>query len=514
MEDYILQMEHITKTFPGVKALDDVQLKVRRGEIHSLVGENGAGKSTLMKVLSGVYPHGTYAGKMLIDGEEQKYSGIKDSEKSGVAIIYQELGLVRTMNVCENIFLGNERKKGRIIDWNFQYNKTQELLDELKLQVDPQAKVGSLGTGKQQLIEIAKALNKNVKLLILDEPTSSLTEQDTDNLLELLMKLREKGITCIFISHKLNEVFKISDSITILRDGKTITTKAAKDMDEQEIIASMVGRELTDRYPRKQHKITGDTILEVKNWTVENPENPEKPILDHVNMHVRKGEILGIAGLMGSGRTELAMSIFGAFALPVAGELYFEGKKISHMKHPREAIKAGIGYLSEDRKRYGLILDSDIRTNATMASLDFFTSKGILDLNRETDKVQEYIKKLGIKTPSMYQLTKNLSGGNQQKVVLTKSLLANPKVLFLDEPTRGIDIGAKYEIYQLMNELIEQGISIVMISSELPEIIGMSDRVYIMHEGKIRGEMDFSKEEVTQEKILFYAAGGQKDDEE
>lgn len=512
MEDYILQMEHITKTFPGVKALDDVNFNVKRGEIHSLVGENGAGKSTLMKVLSGVYPKGSYTGKLLINGEEQSFSGIKDSEKAGVAIIYQELGLVRSLNVCENVFLGSEKKKGGFIDWDFEYKRTKELMQEVQLDVKADEKVGTLGTGKQQLIEIAKALSKDVKLLILDEPTSSLTEKDTDNLLELLLTLKDRGITCIYISHKLNEVFRISNSITILRDGKTIATKPAANMNVQEIISSMVGRELTNRFPKQEHK-AGEVVLEVKNWTVENPENPEKPLLDDVCFQVRKGEILGVAGLMGAGRTELAMSIFGALQQHATGQLFLEGKEIKKMKHPREAIKAGIGYLSEDRKRYGLILDSDIRTNTTLASLDKLLRGGVIDTNLETRKTKEYIEKLGTKTPSMFQLVRNLSGGNQQKVVIAKALLAEPKVLILDEPTRGIDVGAKYEIYQLMNELIDQGISIVMISSELPEIIGMSDRIYIMYEGKIRGELNSGVDEITQENILYYAAGGKKEDD-
>ena len=337
MEDYILQMEHITKTFPGVKALDDVNFNVKRGEIHSLVGENGAGKSTLMKVLSGVYPKGSYTGKLLINGEEQSFSGIKDSEKAGVAIIYQELGLVRSLNVCENVFLGSEKKKGGFIDWDFEYKRTKELMQEVQLDVKADEKVGTLGTGKQQLIEIAKALSKDVKLLILDEPTSSLTEKDTDNLLELLLTLKDRGITCIYISHKLNEVFRISDSITILRDGKTIATKPAANMNVQEIISSMVGRELTNRFPKQEHK-AGEVVLEVKNWTVENPENPEKPLLDDVCFQVRKGEILGVAGLMGAGRTELAMSIFGALQQHATGQLFLEGKEIKKMKHPREAI--------------------------------------------------------------------------------------------------------------------------------------------------------------------------------
>jgi len=446
---------------------------------------------------------------MVLEGAEQSYSCIKDSENAGVAIIYQELGLVRTMNVCENIFLGNEIKKYGVINWDAQFAKCRELLKRVGLNEDPTTEVGVLGTGKQQLIEIAKALSKNVKVLILDEPTSSLTEADTENLLNLLKELRSNGITCIFISHKLNEVMVISDTITVLRDGKTITTKPAEEMSEGVIISYMVGRELTERFPRETHT-PGEVVLETKNWTVANPEMPHKNLLDNINFKARKGEILGIAGLMGAGRTEFSMSLFGALKNKSSGEIIFEGKPIRKIDSPKKALDLGIAYLSEDRKRFGLVLTSDVRTNMTMASLDKLSVAGVIDKHKENKVVRETIGKLKVKTPTMLQIAQNLSGGNQQKVVFAKALLTKPKVLFLDEPTRGIDVGSKYEIYQLMNRLVDEGICIIMISSELPEILGMSDRIYVMHEGKLQAEFDCLTEEVTQEKILYYAAGGEQ----
>lgn len=507
MEDYILQMQNVVKDFSGVKALKDVTFHVKRGEIHALVGENGAGKSTLMKVLSGVYPEGQYEGKIIVNGKEEKFSRIKDSEKIGIVIIYQELGLIRSMNVCENIFLGNEDLKTGIINWSKQYKKCQELLNEVGLDVGVKEEVGTLGMGKQQLIEIAKALGKGAKLLILDEPTSSLTEKDSKNLLELLKKLRKEGITCIYISHKLEEVMEISDTVTVLRDGETITTKPIAELTKDSMINYMVGRELRDLFPKKHHS-PEKTIFELKNWNAVEVDDPSKYILKDINMHVRKGEILGIAGLMGAGRSELALSIFGSLLAKTTGEMHLNGRQLSPMKSARQALDEGICYVSEDRKEYGLVLSSDIRTNMTLSSLDKLTNAGVINKKLEVQKVREGIKELRIKTPSMNQLVENLSGGNQQKVVLMKALLTQPQVLFLDEPTRGIDVGAKQEIYHLMNELVEQGICIVMISSELPEVMGMCDRVYVMHEGKISGELDFSKEEVSQEKILKYATGG------
>ncbi|MDC7288442.1 xylose ABC transporter ATP-binding protein [Blautia schinkii] len=505
--EYILEMQHITKEFPGVKALDDVNFCVKKGEIHALVGENGAGKSTLMKIMSGVYPHGSYSGDIRLSGEIQKYSSIKDSEKAGVTIIYQELGLVHSMNVCENIFLGNEIMRNGRIDWDQQFRLASKALRDVKLDIDPYVEVGGLGTGVQQLIEIAKALSKNVKLLILDEPTASLTEEDSENLLNLMKDLKNKGITCIFISHKLKEVFSICDTITVLRDGKTVVTKPASEMKEEELITYMVGRELKELFPRQKHT-PGQTVLEIHDWSAENPNNPEKKLLNNINISIRKGEILGIAGLMGAGRTELALSIYGALDAKVTGELVLNGKKFKPFTAPKQAIKEGIGYLSEDRKRYGLVLSSSIITNMSLASLDKLTKGGVIDRDLEVSKANESVKKYHVKTPSIYQLAENLSGGNQQKVLLAKSILAEPAVLILDEPTRGIDVGAKYEIYQLMNELVEQGICVVMISSELPEVIGISDRIYIMHEGCVSGELEIEKDIVTQDKLLYFMAGG------
>lgn len=507
MEDYVLRMENITKEFPGVKALDGVTFQVKRGEIHALVGENGAGKSTLMKVMSGVYGHGTYGGNIYINEEEQRFHNVKGGEEKGVVIIYQELGLVQSMNVCENIFLGHEIVNNGAIDWDKEYEVSKRLLKDINLDVGVTEEVGTLGTGKQQLIEIAKALSKDVKILILDEPTASLTEKDSANLLGLLTRLKERGVTCVFISHKLNEVMQIADSITVLRDGKTIVTKQREEMTEDVMISHMVGRTMTDRFPHEEHH-AGEVVLELKDWTAPHPEYSHRNLLDHINMKVRRGEILGIAGLMGAGRTELALSVFGALKTRVHGTMILDGRQMKPFHEPKAAIRNGIAYLSEDRKRYGLVLTSDIRTNMTLASLDKLTKNHVINSDKEIEMVNTSVKDYHVKTPSIFQLAQNLSGGNQQKVALAKSILTEPKVLFLDEPTRGIDIGAKYEIYQLMNRLVDEGYCIVMISSELPEVIGMSDRIYTMHEGKISCELDAAKDEITQEKLLYYMAGG------
>ncbi|MFV0527451.1 MAG: xylose ABC transporter ATP-binding protein [Lachnospiraceae bacterium] len=505
MSDYILQMEHITKEFPGVKALDDVTFQVERGNIHALCGENGAGKSTLMKVLSGVYKAGTFTGDLIYDEEKQKFLTIKDSEKVGISIIHQELGLAKNLSVIDNIFLGNEIKRNGVINKNEQYRRCNTLLKKVGLDISPDIMVKKLGTGIQQLIEIAKALNKNTRLLILDEPTSSLTEADANNLLDLICELRNDGVTCIYISHKLNEIFRIANTVTILRDGKTIVTKKITELSEDALIAYMVGRELTERFPHVAHE-PGEIMLETKEWTVHNPDNADKLLLDNINIHARRGEILGIAGLMGAGRTELAMSFLGALKAKAKGEILIHGQEFK-VKDPKSAIQAGIGYVSEDRKGFGLVLSADLKSNMSLASMDRITNHGILDKNKEIANAQKYISELRIKTPSMLQKAKNLSGGNQQKVVLAKWLLTHPDILILDEPTRGIDVGSKYEIYQLMNQLVTQGVCIIMISSELPEILGMSDRIYVMYEGKIRGELN--RNEATQERILHYAAGGE-----
>lgn len=499
--DIILEMINITKTFPGVKALDNVNLRVQSGEIHSLCGENGAGKSTLMKVLSGIYPHGSYEGAILYNGKACKYKGIKDSEADGIVIIHQELALSPYLSIGENIFIGNEIANRGVIDWQEVRIRTKELLKKVGLDEDPDTIVNTLGVGKQQLIEIAKALSKNVKLLILDEPTASLNEDDSENLLKLMLELKSQGITCILISHKLNEVSRVCDSITVLRDGATIETLDASggQISEDRIVKGMVGRELTDRYPKRTPKI-GDVMFEIKDWNVYHPDYPDRKMVDNVNIKVRKGEVLGIAGLMGAGRTELAMSIFGrTYGQKISGTILKEGKEI-HLKTVKDAIGAGIAYVTEDRKEAGLNLIDDIRHNISIASLGKISNNGVINEQVEILAAEEFRKSMKIKTPSILQLTGNLSGGNQQKVVLSRWVYAEPDLLILDEPTRGIDVGAKYEIYTIINDLVAQGKAVIVISSELPEVLGLSDRIYVMNEGKIIGELD--KEDATQEVIM------------
>ena len=500
----ILEMRNITKTFPGVKALDNVSFSVARDEIHCLVGENGAGKSTLMKVLSGVYAHGTYEGDILFEGEVQKFNGIADSEKVGIAIIYQELALVPEMTVYENIFLGHEIRKGFLVDWNETIRMADAMLKKVGLTVNPAAKVKDLGVGKQQLIEIAKALSKNVKLLILDEPTAALNETDSDNLLSLLRGLKQQGVTCIMISHKLKEVISIADTVTVLRDGQTVCTlDAAKgEVSEPVLIKHMVGREIENIYPKREHKRSDEVALEVRNWNAHS-QALGRDILKDVNFNVKKGEIVGFAGLMGSGRTELALSLFGnPTGFQVKGDLYINGEK-KEFKRPEEAIDAGLAYVTEDRKAKGLILIQDVKQNITLANLQEVAQRGVIDGNAEVKVANDYRVSLNVKTPSIEQKVGNLSGGNQQKVSLGKWLFVKPNILILDEPTRGIDVGAKFEIYTLMNGLVQQGMSIIMISSELPEVLGMSDRVYVVSGGRIAGELP--THEATQEKIMQLA---------
>lgn len=504
MSTPILEMQNITKEFPGVKALNNVSFRVKAGEIHCLVGENGAGKSTLMKVLSGVYPHGSYSGDILFNQEIQKYSGIRDSEKAGIAIIYQELALIPDLTVYENIFLGNEITSGLTINWNETVKLSSEMLAKVRLNVNPEMKIRDLGVGKQQLVEIAKALSKEVKLLILDEPTAALNEDDSDNLLNLLRGLKEHGVTCILISHKLKEVISIADSVTVLRDGKTICTLDASkgEVTESILIKHMVGREIDNIYPPRPNKAIGDIVMEVRDWTAYDP-NIGRAVLKNANFTLRKGEIIGFAGLMGSGRTELAKSIFGnPGGYQIQGEFFLNGKK-ERFTHPEQAIDAGIAYVTEDRKGNGLILIQDVKNNVTLANLKAISSRGVMDDNAEVKVATEYKDSLNIKTPSIEQMVSNLSGGNQQKVSVAKWLFVKPDILILDEPTRGIDVGAKYEIYTIMNQLVAQGLSIIMISSELPEILGMSDRIYIVSSGKITGELPI--EEATQEKIMHLA---------
>lgn len=505
MNEYILKMESITKVFPGVKALDNVNFQVEKGEIHCLVGENGAGKSTLMKVLSGVYPYGEYSGNIILNGKVQKFASISDSEKAGIAIIYQELALVPEMTVYENIYLGHEIKKDRLIDWNETIMQAGEILKKVRLHnLNPATKVKDLGVGKRQLVEIAKALSKNVKLLILDEPTAALNEDDSGNLLELLRELKEQGVTSIMISHKIKEVIEIADTVTVLRDGQTICSMSAEkdEISESKIIKHMVGREIENIYPKRNVLKYEEKVLEVKNWSAYDQGTGRK-ILNDISIFIRKGEIVGIAGLMGAGRTELAHSIFGnPGEYRVNGDLYIWGQK-KHFKNPHDAIKTGVAYVTEDRKGNGLILISDIKQNITIANLKALAKQGIINENEEVKTANHYKDSLDIKAPSIEQKLENLSGGNQQKVSLGKWLYVKPKVLILDEPTRGIDVGAKYEIYTLMNQLVEEGMSIIMISSELPEILGMSDRIYVVSDGKIAGEL--SANEATQKRIMEMA---------
>lgn len=502
LADILLEMRNITKTFPGVKALDNVNLKVEKGEIHALVGENGAGKSTLMNVLSGTYPFGSYTGDIIYDGEVCKFDKIKDSEAKGIVIIHQELALIPYMTIGENLFLGNERGSKMAIDWDETHGLARKYLDTVGLKESSQVLIKDIGVGKQQLVEIAKALAKNAKLLILDEPTSSLNEEDSKALLDLLLKFKEEGLTSIIISHKLNEVAYVADHITIIRDGATIETldKNKDDVTETRIIKGMVGRELSDRFPKRSDVKIGDILMEIKDWNVYHPLYTERKVVDNISINVRRGEVVGISGLMGAGRTELAMSIFGrSYGTKISGELYINGDK-KVLKNAREAIDAGIAYVTEDRKGNGLILSKSIKENTTLANLDSISSKGIIDKNKEFAVANEYKDKLNTKTPSVEQLVGNLSGGNQQKVLLAKWMFAEPDILILDEPTRGIDVGAKYEIYCIINQLVAEGKSVIMISSELPEVLGMSDRIYVMNEGKMVAELD--AKEATQEIIM------------
>ena len=495
-------MKNITKTFPGVKALDNVNFQVEEGEIHALVGENGAGKSTLMNVLSGIYPYGTYEGDIIYNGEVCQFQTIKDSEKKGIVIIHQELALVPQMSIGENMFLGNERGKKNAINWNETYKEADKYLKMVGLTESSHVLIKDIGTGKQQLVEIAKALAKHAKLLILDEPTSSLNETDSRALLDLMLEFKKQGMTMIIITHKLNEVVYVADKITVVRDGATIETldKHTTEIDEARIIKGMVGREITDRFPKRHDVAIGDINMEVSNWTVYHPVYTERKVVDDVSFNVRKGEVVGIYGLMGAGRTELSMSIFGrSYGYDIQGTLKIGGKEVT-LKNPREAINAKLAYVTEDRKGNGLVLSNPIRVNNSLANLNGVSSHGVIDMDKEYQVAVEYKDKLKTKTPSVEQNVGNLSGGNQQKVLLAKWMFTDPDILILDEPTRGIDVGAKYEIYCIINDLVAMGKSVIMISSELPEVIGMSDRIYIMNEGKFMGEMKAS--EATQENIM------------
>lgn len=504
MSEYILEMNHIVKEFSGVKALDDVNLKVRPGEIMAICGENGAGKSTLMNVLSGVYPYGSYSGDVVYRGETCKFHSIRESEHKGIVIIHQELALSPYLSIAENVFLGNERQKGGVISWTETRRRAQELLARVGLgNENVNVPVNTLGVGKQQLIEIAKAIGKKADLLILDEPTAALNDQESQQLLDLMLQLKAEGMTCIIISHKLNEISYVADGITVIRDGKTIETlyKETDDFSEERIIKSMVGRELTNRYPKREDCEVGDVIFEVKDWCVQHPDDVNRDLIKHVNLQVRAGEVVGLAGLMGAGRTELAMSLFGrSYGQRITGQILINGQEVS-LHSVKEAIAHKLAYVSEDRKTYGLVLIDSIKFNMTLAALrDFFSSKGVVDQNQETIKAEEYRQRINVKTTSIEQVVGSLSGGNQQKVVLAKWMLTEPDVLILDEPTRGIDVGAKYEIYCVINELAKAGKAVIVISSEMPEIIGTCDRTYVLNEGEIAGEL--AGEDITQEAIM------------
>jgi putative multiple sugar transport system ATP-binding protein len=499
----ILEMKKITKEFPGVKALNNVNLQVKEGEIHALCGENGAGKSTLMKVLSGVYPHGTYEGEIFFNGNVCEFKDIKGSEGLGIVIIHQELALIPELSIAENIFLGNEQAKRGVINWNETILNTRGLLQKVGLSENPNTLINDIGVGKQQLVEIAKALSKKVKLLILDEPTAALNEDDSENLLDLLLEFKKQGMTSIIISHKLNEISKVADSITILRDGQTIETLDVKKekVSEDRIIKGMVGRDLTNRYPERVPNI-GDVIFEVRDWNVYHPLHSERKVIDNVSFDIKKGEIVGIAGLMGAGRTELAMSIFGkSYGKKISGHLYKNGSEI-HLKDITAAIDNGLAYVTEDRKHYGLILIDDIKSNISLANLKRISKKSVVNGYQEVEEAEKFRKKMNIKTPSILQKTGNLSGGNQQKVVLSKWIFSEPDILMLDEPTRGIDVGAKYEIYTIINQLANDGKGVLVISSELPELLGMCDRIYVMNEGRMTGVVN--KAEATQENIMKF----------
>ncbi len=500
MSKLLLEMKDITKTFSSIKALDNVNLAVRSGEIHALVGENGAGKSTLMNVLSGIYPSGTYSGDIIFDSNECHFKEIKDSEKLGIVIIHQELALIPYLSIAENVFLGNEQAKTGVIDWNETTTRTNELLSLVGLHESPNTLITNIGVGKQQLVEIARALAKEVKLLILDEPTAALNDEESNKLLDLLRDLRTKGITSILISHKLNEVEKVSDRITVIRDGKTIETleKGKDQITEDRIIKGMVGRDMSHRFPHREPKI-GDTTMEVIDWNVTHPIHDRK-VINNVNMKVRSGEIIGLAGLMGAGRTELAMSIFGkSYGSKITGTIKLKGKPVE-LSSVSKAIESGIAYVTEDRKNYGLVLIDNIKNNITMANLKKISKNSVVGEHDENMVAEDYRKKFNIKSSSIMQKTGNLSGGNQQKVVLSKWIFTDPDVLILDEPTRGIDVGAKYEINTIINQLADSGKSIIVISSEMPELLGLCDRIYVVNEGEIAGELPRS--EATQESIM------------
>ena len=501
--ELILQMQDITKTFGPVKALTNVNLNIKKGEIHGICGENGAGKSTLMNVLSGVYPYGSYTGNILYDGKECQFKTISDSEELGIVVIQQELALSPYLSIAENIFLGNEKQTNGIIDWMRTRSDAIKVMGRVGLMDSPETKVSDIGVGKQQLVEIAKALSKNVKLLVLDEPTAALNDEDSAHLLNILRDLRDnQGVTSVIISHKLNEIQDITDNVTIIRDGSTVgymPNTIEEPLNQDKLIAAMVGRELTSLYPEHESKV-GEEIFRVDNWTVHHPIDQERKVVDDASISVKAGEIVGIAGLMGAGRTELAMSVFGrSYGAHITGKVYIHGKE-TDTSTVKKAIAAGLAYATEDRKGYGLNLLQSIRENASLAALYKYSKKGIMDGNIERVISEKYRKDFHIKTPSIEERVSNLSGGNQQKVVLAKWVISNPDILIVDEPTRGIDVGAKYEIYEIINQLADEGKAIIVISSELPELIGICDRIYTVSQGVVTE--DVPKEKFTQEYLM------------
>jgi len=499
-------MHNITKSFPGVRALDGVTFDLSGGEIHALVGENGAGKSTLMKVLGGVYPHGSYGGEIRLNGEERRFNNVREAEQAGIAVIYQELSLVKEMTVGENIFLGREPRRLGCIRWDELYSRASQLLGDLHLKLDPRVPVGHLGIGQQQLVEIAKALSQEARILVLDEPTAALTAAEVETLFGILNKLRSRGVGMIYISHKLDEVFRISDRVTALRDGRTVGTEPTSQLTEARVIARMVGREVGNIFPEADHE-RGTTVFEARNITVEDPNVRGKLLVNDVSFSVRRGEVLGIAGLMGAGRSDLLMAIFGAHAGRFSGEILVEGRGV-RVARPADAIRHGIGFVTEDRKRFGLVLDQTILNNMTIAGLQHLAKGFMTDVEAEAEAGERSMRDLRVKAPTVFTVAGTLSGGNQQKVVLAKWLLTNPKILFLDEPTRGIDVGAKQEIYALINRLAREGLALVLVSSELPEVLGLSDRVLVLHEGRITGE--FKRTEATPETVMACATGHSK----